>query len=75
VGRGCRTRRFRDTAGQATPPYNTLMLRIAYCRHPDTLRPVTGSSRRIYLYWLLLLLPTLAVAAGPSSCSGGNRRG
>jgi len=25
---------------------------------------VTGSSRRIYLYWLLLLLPTLAVGAG-----------
>ena len=23
-----------------------------------------GSSRRIYLYWLLLLLPTLAVGAG-----------
>ena len=28
------------------------------------MRPVTGSSRRIYLYWLLLLLPTLAVGAG-----------
>ncbi|HUL53317.1 MAG TPA: HAMP domain-containing sensor histidine kinase [Opitutaceae bacterium] len=25
---------------------------------------MTGSSRRIYLYWLLLLLPTLAVGAG-----------
>lgn len=40
------------------------MLRIAYGRHPDTMDPVTGSSRRIYLYWLLLLLPTLAVGAG-----------
>ena len=65
MGRGCRTPPLpRQRRGQATPPYNTLMLRIAYCRHPDTLRPVTGSSRRIYLYWLLLLLPTLAVAAG-----------
>ncbi len=40
------------------------MLWIAYRSHPDTMPPVTGSSRRIYLYWLLLLLPTLAVGAG-----------
>jgi two-component system, OmpR family, phosphate regulon sensor histidine kinase PhoR len=40
------------------------MLRIAYCRCLDTICAVTGSSRRIYHYWLLLLLPTLAVGAG-----------
>ena len=40
------------------------MSRIAYRRRRGTIPAVTGSSRRIYLYWLLLLLPTLAVGAG-----------
>jgi len=40
------------------------MLRIACHYHRDSVGPVTRSSRRIYLYWLLVLLPTLAVGAG-----------
>jgi signal transduction histidine kinase len=43
---------------------SNVMLRIACQHQPDSVGPVTRSSRRIYLYWLLVLLPTLAVGAG-----------
>ncbi len=38
--------------------------RIACDEPADILPAVTGTSHRIYLYWLLLLLPTLAAGAG-----------